>query len=548
MKQAANSIVDRCHGLPLAFVTIGSLLSSRPVAEFVWDKIYKQLQTELANSDHVRAILNLSYHDLLGDLRNCFLYCSLFPEDYKMTWESLVRLWVAEGFVLSKEKNTPEDVAEGNLMELIHRNMVEVVENDEVGRVSTCKMHDIVRVLALSIAKEERFGSANNVGTMLLMDKEVRRLSTCGWSDHTISIVKFKRLRTLISLSTISLSPEMLSSIMSGSSYLTVLELQDSEITEVPASIGYNMFNLRYIGLRRTKVKSLPESIGKLSNLHTLNIKQTKIEKLPEEIAKVNNLRHLLADRYADEKQSDFRYFIGMQAPKELSNLHELQSLETEQLKKVMQLRSVWVDNISSADCANLFASLSSMPFLSSLLLSARDKNEELCFKNLRPRSTELSRMVIRGQWAKGTLDCPIFRGNETNLKYLALSWCHLGEDPLGMLASHLPNLTFLRLNNMHNANILVLSAHSFPRLKTLVLKHMPNVNQLNIMDGALPSIEALYVESLRKLDTVPEGIESLRTLKKLWLLDLQEDFNTVWYNNGMIQKMPHVPEVRVSG
>ncbi|KAF0897229.1 hypothetical protein E2562_034539, partial [Oryza meyeriana var. granulata] len=266
----------------------------------------------------------------------------LFPEDYTMTRESLVRLWVAEGFVLSKEKNTPEDVAEGNLMELIHRNMLEIVENDEVGRVNTCKMHDIVRVLALSIAKEERFGSANDVGTMLLMDKEVRRLSTCGWSDHTVSTVKFMRLRTLISLSTISSSPEMLSSIMSGSTYLTVLELQDSEITEVPTSVG-NMFNLRYIGLRRTKVKSLPESIGKLSNLHTLDIKQTKIEKLPQGIVKVKKLRHLLADRYADEKQSDFRYFIGMQAPKELSNLQELQTLETvessqdlaEQLKKL---------------------------------------------------------------------------------------------------------------------------------------------------------------------------------------------------------------------
>ncbi|EEE51881.1 hypothetical protein OsJ_33430 [Oryza sativa Japonica Group] len=296
---------------------------------------------------------------------------SLFPEDYTMTRESLLRLWVAEGFVLGKEKNTLEDVAEGNLMELIHRNMLEVVDNDEIGRVNSCKMHDIVRVLALSIAKEE--------------------------------------------------------------SYLTVLELQDSEITEVPTSIG-NMFNLRYIGLRRTKVKSLPESIGKLSNLHTLDIKQTKIEKLPRSIVKIKKLRHLIADRYVDERQSDFRYFVGMHAPKELSNLQELQTLETvesskdlaEQLKKLMQLRS------------------------------------------------------------------------------------------------------------------------SFPHLKTLVLKHMPNVNQLKIMDGALPSIEGLYVVSLSKLDIVPEGIESLRTLKKLWLLYLHRDFKTQWHKNRMHQKMQHVPEIRV--
>jgi disease resistance protein RPM1 len=110
----------------------------------------------------------------------------LFPEDYAMSRESLVRMWVAEGFVLGKGKNTPEDVAEGNLMELIHRNMLEAFEYDELGRVNTCKMHDIMRELALSVVKEEKFGSANDYGEMIQMDKDVRRLSLCGWKANTI--------------------------------------------------------------------------------------------------------------------------------------------------------------------------------------------------------------------------------------------------------------------------------------------------------------------------------------------------------------------------
>ncbi|KAK1646527.1 hypothetical protein QYE76_064332 [Lolium multiflorum] len=548
----ATSIVDRCHGLPLAIVTIGSLLSSRQRLD-IWTQKYNQLRSELSNNDHVRSILNLSYHDLSDDLKNCFLYCSLFPEDHHMLRDSLVRLWVAEGFVQSKEKNTPEMVAEGNLMELIHRNMLEVVENDELGRVSTCKMHDIVRELAISVAKEERFASANDYGTMIHMDKDVRRLSSFGWKDNTVLKPKLPHLRTVVALGVISSSPGMLSSILSESSYLTVLELEDSEITEVPASIGH-LFNLRYIGLRRTKVKSLPDSIQNLSNLHTLDIKQTKIEKLPRGIAKIRKLRHLLADRYDDEKQTEFRYFIGMQAPKDLSNMEELQTLETvessndlgEQLKKLMQLRSVWIDGISAAECANLFATLSSMPLLSSLLLSARNENEALCFEGLKPRSTDLRRLIIRGQWAEGTLNCPIFLGHGTNLKYLALSWCHLGEDPLGMLAPYMPNLTYLRLNNMHSANTLVLYADSFPKLKTLVLKHMHDVSELKIIDGALPCILGLYVVSLQKLGKVPQGIESLHSLKKLWLVGLHKDFKSQWLNSGMHQNIQHVPEVRV--
>uniref|UniRef100_A0A0E0IZV9 Uncharacterized protein n=1 Tax=Oryza nivara TaxID=4536 RepID=A0A0E0IZV9_ORYNI len=552
--EVAASIVDRCQGLPLAIVSIGSLLSSRPRTHYVWNQTYKQLRSELSKNNNIRAILNMSYHDLSGELRNCFLYCSLFPEDYPISRESLVRLWIAEGFVLSKENNTPEVVAEGNLMELIYRNMLQIKENDELGRVTTCTMHDIVRDLALSIAKEEKFGSANDFGTMVQINKDVRRLSSYEWNDSVAATApKFKlpRLRTLVLLGAISFPTYMLDSILSESSYLTVLELQDSEITQLPKSIG-NMFNLRYIGLRRTKVKSLPDSIEKLSNLYTLDIKQTKIEKLPRGIAKIKKLRHLLADRYDDEKRSEFRYFKGVQAPKDLSNLEELQTLETVeaskdlavQLKKLMQLRSVWIDNISSADCGNIFATLSTMPLLSSLLLSARDENEPLCFEALQPMSKELHRLIIRGQWAKGTLDYPIFRSHTTHLKYLALSWCNLGEDPLGMLASHLSNLTYLRLNNMHSSKTLVLDAEAFPHLKTLVLMHMPDVNQINITDGALPCIEGLYIVSLWKLDKVPQGIESLASLKKLWLKDLHKDFKTQWKGDGMHQKMLHVAEI----
>jgi disease resistance protein RPM1 len=114
------------------------------------------------------------------------------------------------------------------------------------------------------------------------------------------------------------------------------------------------------------------------------------------------------------------------------------------------------------------------------------------------------------------------------------------------MLAPHLPNLTYLKLNNMRGANTLVLSADSFPNLKTLVLKLMPDVRELIIIDGALPCIEGLYIVSLSKLDKVPRGIESLRSLKKLWLLRLHKEFRSQWLDSGMHKNIQHVTEVRV--
>nr|TKW00146.1 hypothetical protein SEVIR_8G089500v2 [Setaria viridis] len=389
----------------------------------------------------------------------------------------------------------------------------------------------------LSVAKEEKFGSANDYVAIIQVDPHVRRLSLCRWKVNTSLKVKFPRLRSLVAHGMISSTPDLLSSILSESKHLTVLELQDSNITEVPTFIG-NLFNLRYIGLRRTNVKSLPESIEKLFNLHTLDIKQTQIEKLLRGIVK-----------------SDFRYFIGVESPKGLSNLEELQTLEmvqvnkdlAEQLKKLMQLRSIWIDNVSPSDCANLFATLSTMPLLSSLLISARDVNETLCLQALDPISTKLHRLIVRGQWASGTLKYPIFRNNHgEHLKYLALSWCQFGEDPLGVLAPHVPNLTYLSLNRVNSASTLVLSAGCFPHLKTLVLKRMPDVKQMEIGDGALPRIEGLYLVSLTQLDKVPQGIELLLSLKRLWLLYLHDEFKTLWQTSGMHQKMQHVPEIRI--
>lgn len=131
----------------------------------------------------------------------------------------------------------------------------------------------------------------------------------------------------------------MISSVLTGSSYLTVLELQDSEINQVPETIG-NLFNLRYIGLRRTKVRSLPKSIEKLSNLHTLDIKQTKIEKLPPTIVKVEKLRHLFADTFVDEKQTVFQYFVGVVAPKGISKL----GYSSPQYSRAMEnISSIWL-------------------------------------------------------------------------------------------------------------------------------------------------------------------------------------------------------------
>ncbi|MFQ6651370.1 hypothetical protein Gotur_023723, partial [Gossypium turneri] len=108
-------------------------------------------------------VLALSYDDLPPYLSPCFLYLSHFPEDYMIDVDRLIQLWVAEGIVSSKQEERDggeiaEDVAESHLMELVERCLIQVRERDVATlKVKTIQMHDLMRDLCLSKAKQENF-------------------------------------------------------------------------------------------------------------------------------------------------------------------------------------------------------------------------------------------------------------------------------------------------------------------------------------------------------------------------------------------------------
>jgi disease resistance protein RPM1 len=108
--------VQKCDGLPLALVAMGSVLSLKTKSIKEWTLFYNQLIWELHNNEnlnHVEKILNLSYKCLPNYLKNCFLYCAMFPEDYLLCRKRLIRLWIAEGFIEHKGTCSLEEVAEG---------------------------------------------------------------------------------------------------------------------------------------------------------------------------------------------------------------------------------------------------------------------------------------------------------------------------------------------------------------------------------------------------------------------------------------------------
>jgi disease resistance protein RPM1 len=288
--------VGKCDGLPLALVAIGSLLSLNTKSDKKWRTFYEQLVSELninENLNRVEKILNLSYKFLPNYLKNCFLHCAMFPEDFLLHRKRLIRLWIAEGLVEQRGASNIEDVAEGYLIELVQRSMLQVVNRNSFDRIRCLRMHDLVRDLAISQCKKESFCAVydDTHGVVVQLGLEPRRLAVVRCNNNIRSSIDPTRLRTFISFD---------SSMALSSWCFAVLDLSGLPIETIPHSIG-ELFNLRYFCLNDTNVKLLPKSMKKLHNLQTLSLERTNLLKVPKEFSNLMKLRHLLIWKLLDE-------------------------------------------------------------------------------------------------------------------------------------------------------------------------------------------------------------------------------------------------------
>nr|UBY06863.1 NBS-LRR disease resistance protein [Dasypyrum villosum] len=535
LKPLSKEIVSKCKGLPLVIVLIGSLLRVREKTVEEWRIINVQLSWELINNsslDHIRNVLHLSYIYLPTHLKSCFLYCSLFPEDYLFRSKLFGRLWIAEGFIEERGESTLEEVAEGYMKELIDRNMLQLVERNAFGAIIEFRMHDILRELAVDLCQKNCFGVTYKDNGRWSLEMDVRRLTVHKLKkdiDHQ-PFSSTRRLRTVITLDDIMPSFSQVTLLCKESRYMTVLDLSDLSIEKIPDAIG-DLFNLRYLGLRNSKVKILPKSVEKLSNLLTLDLFGSDIRQLPRGIVKLKKLRHLFAVKIIDTNWRKFHSCSCMCLPNGLENLSDLQTLQAleaqdesiRHLGELKQLRRLRLWNVKGIYRERISESLVQMQYLCSLYVNASDEDEVLLLDVCLPNLQCLS---LSGRLAEGVLDkSTLFQAvGDLNLFELSLSWSQLREDPLPTL-SRLSNLTLLQFIRAYNGERLAFLTGWFPKLKTLHLVDLPNLNQLEIQQGAMASLADLALVNLSSMTEVPTGIEFLMPLRYLSFLEITHDF-----------------------
>ncbi|VAH99100.1 unnamed protein product [Triticum turgidum subsp. durum] len=534
LKPLSEQIVNKCKGLPLVIVLVGSLLCVREKTVEEWRRINDQLSWELNNNsrfDHIRNVLHLSVIYLPTHLKSCFLYCSLFREDYLLRRKQLVRLWIAEGFIEERGESTLEEVAECYLRELVNRNMLQLVERNTFGRMRRFRMHDILRDLAADLCKKNCFGVTYD-GECEESLQDVRRLVLQKLKKDNHQSSGIHQLRTVITLDN-SMPSSTIPLLFTESRYMTVLELRGLPIEKIPDAIG-DLFNLRHLSLRGSKVKMLPKSIEKLSNLLTLDLYESDIHELPSGFVKLKKLRHLFAERVIDSNWRELASCSGVHIPNGLGNLINLQTLQTLELEddsvrhlgELRQFRSLRLLNVKGIYCRSISESLVKMQYLSFLDVIASDENEVLLLNVCQPN---LRKLTLRGRLAEGALDeSPLFQAaGGQNLYDLSLFWSQLREDPLPSL-SRLSNLTRLDLTRAYNGEQLAFLTGWFPKLKVLYLYDMPNLSRLDIQEGAMASLERLVLTNLSSMTEVPAGIEFLLPLQYLGFHEISSDFLTL--------------------
>ncbi|XXG69226.1 hypothetical protein AAC387_Pa06g2151 [Persea americana] len=154
IKDVANDVVMECGGLPLAIVVVAKAMQGQNKKE-LWQDALRALRASAPEIEgmepQVFLPLKLSYDDLKDEeVKKCFLYCSLFPEDYEIPVERLIGLWIMEGFIDNVDNLEDASNKGHRIIETLKRRCL-LEEGIQRGS-DDVKMHDIIRDLALYIA------------------------------------------------------------------------------------------------------------------------------------------------------------------------------------------------------------------------------------------------------------------------------------------------------------------------------------------------------------------------------------------------------------
>ncbi|KAI4981683.1 hypothetical protein ZWY2020_022175 [Hordeum vulgare] len=145
LKGVGERLVDKCGCIPLAIKAVAGVLSTREASTDGWAEVLASPAWSVQGlPDDATRALYLCYDDLPHHLKQCFLYCSLFPPGFVVERRVLVQHWMAERLVRSRSGDSIEEVAKGYYDELVGRNLLQTTHEDVRGCMT---LHALAQLL-----------------------------------------------------------------------------------------------------------------------------------------------------------------------------------------------------------------------------------------------------------------------------------------------------------------------------------------------------------------------------------------------------------------
>ncbi|CAN6876659.1 unnamed protein product [Brassica oleracea] len=555
LEAMGKKMVNYCRGLPLAVKVLGGLLAEKYTVE-EWKRVYDNIQTRIIrsnykNQDSIYRVLSLSYEDLPVQLKHCFLCLAYFPEDYTIQVDTLYYLWAAEGIItLNCDGPTIEESGEEYLEELIKRNMVIAEKSIRSWGWDYCQMHDMMREVCLSKAKEENFlqviKAPTSTSTVNVHTRESRRLVVHG--GNALNLLGRKSNKKARSVLGFGLDRNLWKQSAQGFRNLQLLRVLDLSLQlhggyelkggRVPSNIG-KLIHLRYLSLNVTSGSHLPSSLRNLKLLLYFTLSSSGNVYVPNIFKEMVELRYLVLPPLMDDKT---KLELGNLVNLELLWCFQSKSGSFTDLRGMTRLRTLYLvfkGRYTSEILASSLRELRNLEKLRLISLSESDVAPDVDFiwnfihlrdlgmSMLMPRLPELSRFPL-------------------NLASISLANCRMEEDPIPILEKLL-HLQSVELGfSAFVGRKMVCSKGGFPQLHKLNLMVLKELEEWEIEEGSMPCLSTLSIGFCDKLKEIPEGLKYIISLKELKISGMNKEWNEKLESGGeSYYKVQHIPSVQ---
>ncbi|XP_048335269.2 putative disease resistance RPP13-like protein 3 [Ziziphus jujuba] len=492
-------LAESCKGLPLSIVVLGGILANKEKSPRIWFKFIGRVNSYLTE-DRTRCldILALSYNYLPRRLKPCFLYFGMFPEDYEIQTQGLIRLWIDEGFIQQIGNRTKDDVAEYYLDELIDRSLIQVASRRREGSVKTCRIHDLLHDFCIKESVEENFFEVQSESNLSCPGKP-RRLSVhCDSAQYVFcNDCNASSVRSLLFFCQ---GGDFLEKqwewVLEGFKFIRVLRLLDvGRMHRIPDEIKKLIF-LKHLSIHGTYyIDEIPPSICNLPYLETIDIQlHLSSYTWPKSIWRMKQLRHLnvvAALRILPERQRQKDNHNNNDDT--LFNLQVIDAISIDKktvrvISKLPKLTSLTLsydgfEAMNEFEVTEVLVSLENLQHLRRLQLNV--------FPKFEPRLNALPSTLTRITFYTSHVDSRLMK-----------------------ILGGLPNLRELKIKQAINfPPKLIMEAGEFPQLQVLKMIYS-DIRMWEVARDAMPSLQELIIIDWSSAKNLPDQLWRITALK----------------------------------